>query len=229
MRSPRISSLCLGGLAVMVLTTGAWAIPVVPNAPVDTQIIMNVGGGAGGATVFDRSIGALGSLVPIPGAVDTGLIKPVAAYPGPYTFDFHIESALVSETSAGGQAIAQFAAANFTLTDADNGDAVLLAGTIGANFTLKEFPFAYSQTLFGSGIPFSVTGGSLAPWFAPTGKITINLPVTVPNPLADFSADITAGGSITLTTDYVTPEPATGLLLALAGVCLLRRRRAGSN
>lgn len=229
MRSPRIRSLCLAcGLAVMLLTTGVQAIPVVPNAPVDTQIILNIGGGPGGATVFDRDVGALGSLVSIPGAVDAGLIKPTIAYPGPYTLDFHIESALVSETSAGGQAIAQFAAANFTLTDADNSNAVLLAGTISANFTLKEF-FSFSQTLLAGDIPFSVSGGSLAPWFAPTGKITFNLPVTVPNPLQNYSADITAGGSITLTTDYVTPEPATGLLLGLAGVCLLRRKRAGSN
>ena len=210
------------GLVLIVLASTAQAVPVVPDGPIDRDVVFALDNAVLG---FDQSIGSLGALVPIPGATPGGLIEPEASYPGPYTFDFAIESLLLEDRSVpdlpyGYIAKGLFGVASFTLTDRDNGDAVLLEGSTDGNFVLDEM-FWFGQTLFGGNIPISITGGTLANEFGPVGTIAFNLTVTAPNPVDNFAQDMYFAGSITLS----TPEPASCVLLGLGAMAMLRRRR----
>jgi hypothetical protein len=227
MKTSKSCLVMVASVAVLALIgANAWADIVVPNGPIDDRIIMNLGGGAGGQKVFTSDGSGGGTLNPMTGDTSAATILPGSpVYPGPYTMDFVIDTPLVSgNTPPPNTAVGTFQATTFELQDAENGGAVLLSGTIPADFVLKEI-FEFHQTLFGADIPFTVTGGSLQPWFATTGKLIFNLPVMVPNPINDFSTDIWAGGSVTLISDEVVPEPASCLLLLIGGGLVLRRRR----
>ena len=205
-------------LSVTVLPGSVWGAPVVPNGAIDRDIVFTIEYGSLG---FDRDIGALGALVPLPGVAGAGEIEPPDRYGIGYTFDFAINSLLLEEQSDpnAGMAKGKFAAAEFTLTDRENANVVLLQGAIDSDFILYEF-FSFSQSLFAGNLPISISGGTLADEFGPAGFIAFNLPVTEPNPLVDFSEDLSFSGSITLS----VPEPASCLLLG-AGVMFLWRRR----
>lgn len=204
-------------LMVTVLVSATQAVPVLPNGPIDKDVVFALDNAVLG---FDRSIGSLGALVPLPGATGGGQIEPPASYPGAYTFDFHIESLLLDDQSGGGTTKGEFAAAPFTLTDRDNGNVVLLTGAIDGNFVLNEM-FSFGQALFAGNVPISISGGTLADEFGPVGTIAFNLTVTAPNPVGSFAQDMYFAGGITLS----TPEPASCVLLALGAMAMLRRRR----
>jgi len=218
----RIAATGACGLVLMVLVSATQAVPVVPNGPIDTDVVFALGSGVPG---FDRDIGALGALVPVSGATGGGEIEPSVRYPGPYTFDLAIESLLLEERSVsnpplGSTAKGLFGVASFTLTDRDNGGVVLLEGSTDGNFVLDEM-FWFGQALFGGNIPISISGGTLASEFGPVGTIAFNLTVTAPNPVDNFAQDMYFAGSITLS----TPEPASCVLLGLGAMVILRRKR----
>jgi len=218
----RIVAIGVCGLVVTVLASATQAVPVLPNGPIDRDVVFALGNAVLG---FDRDIGSLGALVPMPGATNGGGIEPSASYPGPYTFDFALESLLLEDRSVpvpplGDIAKGLFGVASFTLTDRDNGDAVLLEGSTDENFVLDEM-FWFGQTLFGGNIPISISGGTLADEFGPVGTIAFNLTVTAPSPVDNFAQDMYFAGSITLS----TPEPASCVLLGLGAMAMLRRRR----
>jgi hypothetical protein len=202
---------------VAALGTTAAAVPVVPNGPIDRDVVFTVDNGVLG---FDQSVGALGALVSMPSAADGGLIEPTSNYPGPYNFGFNIEALLLEDQSGAAGAKGRFDAASFTLTDRDNGDAVLLQGTIPSEFILYEL-FSFAESLWAGDIPITISGGSLASEFGPGGFIAFNLSATTPLPLVDFSEDVSFSGSITLS----VPEPASCALLVVGAMALLRRRR----
>jgi hypothetical protein len=204
-------------VVLMILASATQAVPVVPNGPIDRDVVFALDNAVLG---FDRDIGTLGALVPMPGATAGGAIEPSVRYPGPYTFDFQIESLLLLDQSGGGTTKGTFAAAPFTLTDRDNGNVVLLTGAIDGDFVLNEM-FPFGQALFAGNVPISISGGTLANEFGPVGTIAFNLTVTAPNPVGSFAQDMYFAGSITLT----TPEPASCVLLGLGAMAILRRRR----
>ena len=207
------------GLVLTVLASGSLAAPVIPNGPIDRDIIFTVEYGSLG---FDRDIGALGALVPLPGVAGAGEIEPTDHYGVGYTFDFQIESALLDDKSDEyevGRTVGLFAAGPFTLTDRENGDVVLLTGAIDDDFVLDEY-FAFGGGLWAANLPISISGGTLADEFGPVGTIAFNLTVTAPFPVDDFSQDIYMAGSITLS----VPEPTSCLLLGLGALAILRRR-----
>ena len=203
-------------LTVTVLVGSVQAVPVVPNGLIDRDVVFTVGNGVLG---FDRSVGALGALVSMPSSAGGGEIEPSSSYPGPYNFDFNIESLLLQDQSGGAGAKGKFAAASFTLTDRDNGDLVLLQGAIAGDFVLYEL-FSFVESLWAGDIPITISGGSLFGEFGPVGFIAFNLPAS-PRPLVDFSDDLYFTGSITLS----VPEPISCALLGAGAMLLLRRRR----
>ena len=203
-------------VTAMVLVGSVRAAPVVPNGPIDRDVVFTIGNGVLG---FDRSVGTLGALVSMPSSADGGEIEPASSYPGPYNFDFNIESLLLLDQSGAAGAKGKFAAASFTLTDRDNGGVVLLQGAIPADFLLYEV-LSFTETLFAGDIPITVSGGSLFGEFGPVGFIAFNLPAS-PRPLVDFGDDLYFTGSITLS----VPEPISCALLGAGAMFLLRRRR----
>ncbi len=203
-------------LTVTVLVGSVRAVPVIANGPIDRDVVFTIGNGVLG---FDRSVGTLGALVSMPSSADGGEIEPSLSYPGPYNFDFNIEALLLLDQSGATGAKGKFAAASFTLTDRDNGDAVLLQGAIPSDFVLYELLWV-TETLFAGDLPITVSGGSLFAEFGPVGFIAFNLPAS-PRPLVDFSGDLNFTGSITLS----VPEPISCALLGAGALFLLRRRR----
>lgn len=203
-------------LTTAVLVGSAGAVPVIPNGPIDRDVVFTVGNGVLG---FDSSVGPLGALVSMPSSLDGGEIEPSSSYPGPYNFDFNIEALLLEDQSTAAGAKGKFAAASFTLTDSDNGDLVLLQGAIPSDFILYEL-FSFAESLWAGDVPITVSGGSLFAEFGPVGFIAFNLPAS-PRPLVDFSGDLNFTGSITLS----VPEPISCALLGAGAMFLLRRRR----
>ncbi len=203
-------------LTVAVLVGSVQAVPVLPNGPIDRDVVFTVGNGVLG---FDSSVGTLGALVSMPSSADGGLIEPTSNYPGPYNFDFNIEALLLEDQSGAAGAKGRFAGASFTLTDRDNGDAVLLEGAIPSEFILYEL-YSFAESLWAGDIPITISGGSLFGEFGPVGFIAFNLPAS-PRPLEDLSGDLNFTGSITLS----VPEPMSCALLGVGAMFLLRRRR----
>ena len=214
--SSRYVACAVLALAVTVLVGSAQAVPVLPNGPIDRDVFFTLGNDVLG---FDRSVGTLGALVSMPSSADGGRIEPSSSYPGSYNFDFNIEALLLLDQSGASGAKGKFAAASFTVTDRDNGDAVLLQGAIPSDFLLYEL-MSFTETLFAGDVPITVSGGSLFGEFGPGGFIAFNLPAS-PRPLVGFSGDLNFTGSITLS----TPEPISCALLGAGALFLLRRRR----
>ena len=205
-------------LTTAVLVGSVQAVPVIPNGPIDRDVVFTLGNGVLG---FDSTVGPLGALVPMPSSADGGLIEPTSNYPGPYNFDFNIEALLLEDQSSAAGAKGRFAAASFTLTDRDNGDAVLLQGAIPSEFILYELLWV-TETLWAGDVPITISGGSLLAEFGPAGFIAFNLTATTDyRPLVDLSGDLKFQGSITLS----VPEPMSCALLGAGAMFLLRRRR----
>lgn len=220
--------------AVLILCTPAFAIAVDPNDGyiwIDDSIGFNV---AQNQVVFDKDVGALGSLVAVESAPDAGWVNSqpgYSSYSGPYNLALEFTSPLLYEVPSPGTANGVFSGGvGYSLIDLDNSDAVLLTGSISsATFGLVEgfnnVLFSYGDGVRG-GANLTVTGGSLAPYFTNEAELVFQYWIAAPVNLQDFSTDLITGGGGSIAI-YGVPEPATLLLLAGGGGlgALLRRRR----
>jgi len=139
--------------------------------------------------------------------------------------DFILVTTMVNDASSGEQAVASFAGGTITIMDS-NTHTFLFTADIG-NFVITETifdpdPFPYAYTLLVGMGDFDVTGGTLAPDFAPAG-IVIEIAWILGEELDSFDNSFNSESNVTLTPEI--PEPATMSLLALGGLAVLARRR----
>jgi hypothetical protein len=210
----------------------AFSAPVDPNNGyiwIGDSIGSNL---AQGLIVFDKSEGAIGSLIPVNGAPGAGWIQTTSGnYPDSYTFGLQFTVPLAADLSMGGTANGWFGGGTYSyaLKDLENGGAVLLSGQIIGSFGLVEgfnnVLFSYGGSGGNEGLELTVTGGSLRPYFAPKAEMFIQYWIASPANLQNFSTDLICGGGASVAI-YGVPEPATFLVLLSGGVMagLLRRR-----
>jgi hypothetical protein len=223
---------------MVLFAASAFAVPVDPNDGyiwIGDSIGSNL---AQGQVIFNKSVGALGSLLmPVNGAPGAGWIQTASGnYPDSYTFALQFTVPLAVDLSMGGLANGWFGGETYSyaLKDLENGGAVLLSGEIIGSFGLIEgfnnVLFSYGGSGGNEGLEMTVTGGSLRPYFAPKAEMFIQYWVASPANLTNFSTNLISGGGASVAI-YGVPEPATFLVLlsggALAG--LLRRRRGLRN
>jgi hypothetical protein len=216
--------------AVLLLAGPVIAIPLDPNDGyiwIDDSIGFNI---AQDQTVFDRSVGTLGSLVPVNAAAGAGWVNTLyGSYTGPYTFGLELTVPLSSDISMFGTANALFGGGTYSyqLKDLENGGAVLLSGDVIGSFGLLEgfnnVLYTYGGGGGNQGLKLSVTGGSLAPYFAPEAEMFFQYWIASPATLVDFSTDLIAGGGGSVAI-YGVPEPVTLLLLMAGGIAVGRSR-----
>ncbi len=218
---------------VLFVSTSAFAIPLDPSGGyiwIDDSITFNI---AQGQLVFDNTGTApvTGNLKSLDGAPGSGVVSSLNPnYPGPYTFGLVIDIPITSDLSAGGTANGWFGSdVNYALIDMENGNAVLLSGQLVGGFGLHENYNNQLQTYGGdgpyNGILMTITGGSLAPYFAPQGEMYFEYWVSVPSNMQNFSTDLISGGGGSVTI-YGVPEPVSLLTLACGGLvaAIIRRR-----
>jgi hypothetical protein len=226
-----VSALCVC-VTLLHVSHPVAAIPVDPNCGIigEGELVFNL---SGMELVFDRSEGALGSLMSVhssPGA--SYIYSDNPNYPGGYTFGLEMTVPLTVDMSGGGMANGVFGSDTgiyaYSLIDMENDDAVLLSGEIIGSFGaigMGNQVVCYPTSGALHGVTMTVTGGSLQPYFASGGDMYFQYLIASPPMVMDFSQDLWAGsGSLAI---YGTPEPVTlwVLLAGSVGLGLRVRRR----
>ena len=165
------------------------------------------------------------------GILTLNAVRPLAVYYGETKVvvddvSFYLTAHFLADLSTDGAVMGTFDGGDVLLKDSLDND--LLVGQT-QTFLITEFDDDVGVlTATGS---FTVTGGSLASDFGPTGLIYDLVFEVEPHVLTDLSQPFDGLSDISLTPGAVVPEPATIAFfgIGLAGLLIRRKARAAKN